>query len=575
MYTGYMFGGGDYYQPTTFFSGKNLKNIVIGEGNRHLRSVDGVLFDASGETLIRYPRGKQDSQYKIPDGVKAVFPGAFEGCSHLEHVDLPESLEKIGIRAFCGCTGLREISIPDGVSIGEQLKTYAYEDDYGDTFRDCINLRTAEVPALVPYMFAGCDNLTEVSVHADQAPEGLPERVFLNCFSLSRIDFVGNTSESINLPGDLAKIGERAIYGYDFKEIGTDDGEIDRSGMPETAPQMESQYFEYTDPGNPYTEVYFDDEGVFYLLHQDGSVSMAFASEDGRQSFNSDARQTIEAWTDVKQIVDYAGLCIALRTNGKLVYCLDGFYHRESFPEAACSLDSITQWQDINSIICLLDPDPLFLVVVQKEDGSIISQYGELAGALSELTDLSDLAFEQTRGFHIGFHPVGAGKDGKLKAVYEPYRAWLGKTDHIASVQTGGWLDFTALKDDGTIVVTDGLEDIAYEVSRWSGIKEMECSGNDKHIAVGLREDGTVVTTGGAFPESRNWKGVKQILLNPYDYDLPEVLYGLDEDGHILESGNDVSHADWQGVEKLYPTKEGLIGLTADGRLLSDFQLIF
>ena len=47
--------------------------------------------------------------------VTAIAPRAFEGCSELRRVILPEGLKQIGEMAFSGCTHLRRIVIPGGV----------------------------------------------------------------------------------------------------------------------------------------------------------------------------------------------------------------------------------------------------------------------------------------------------------------------------------------------------------------------------------------------------------------------------------------------------------------------------
>lgn len=47
--------------------------------------------------------------------VTAIAPRAFEGCSELRRVILPEGLKQIGEMAFSGCTHLRRVIIPGGV----------------------------------------------------------------------------------------------------------------------------------------------------------------------------------------------------------------------------------------------------------------------------------------------------------------------------------------------------------------------------------------------------------------------------------------------------------------------------
>ena len=83
-------------------------------GNNHYHSVDGVLFSES--QLIRYPQGKQDGTYTIPNGTESVafesfgfcgvghvsIEGAFEDVHSLQRLIVPENLHSISDSAFRG-----------------------------------------------------------------------------------------------------------------------------------------------------------------------------------------------------------------------------------------------------------------------------------------------------------------------------------------------------------------------------------------------------------------------------------------------------------------------------------------
>ena len=124
--------------------------------------------------------------------------------------------------------------------------------------------------------------------------------------------------------------------------------------------------------------------------------------------------------------------------------------------------------------------------------------------------------------------------------------------------------DLIAINDDGTIVVTSGLAESAYELSQWKDIKQIE---RERNKFIGLRNDGTLVATGGCFPEIRTWNSVTSVVCSG------SALYAVDVEGNVLESGNSRSHAGWKNIEKLFYFDEGLVGVTYDGRLISDFEL--
>jgi hypothetical protein len=70
-------------------------------------SVDGALFNKSQSLLIRYPAGKAQGGYIIPNMVTNIRDFAFEGCKALTSVTIPNNVSSIGVYAFSGCSQLR------------------------------------------------------------------------------------------------------------------------------------------------------------------------------------------------------------------------------------------------------------------------------------------------------------------------------------------------------------------------------------------------------------------------------------------------------------------------------------
>ena len=83
-----------------------LTSIDVEQDNTHYQSIDGVLFKKDGTSLVKYPEGKQDHMYAIPEGVKTVGPEAFRMTKALKEVLFPNTVEKIYSRAFWGCSRL-------------------------------------------------------------------------------------------------------------------------------------------------------------------------------------------------------------------------------------------------------------------------------------------------------------------------------------------------------------------------------------------------------------------------------------------------------------------------------------
>ena len=109
---------------------------------------------------------------RILPGITRVPNGAFAGCKHLAHVEIPGSVREIGPGAFYHCTDLKSIVIPEGVAtIGQ----YAFLDCKGletvviskglttiedGAFCDCTSLKSIQIPESVKrigkYAFKGC-----------------------------------------------------------------------------------------------------------------------------------------------------------------------------------------------------------------------------------------------------------------------------------------------------------------------------------------------------------------------------------------------------------------------------------
>lgn len=83
---------------TTFKHHESLKWIEC--DNEHYKSIDGVLFTADCKTLVYYPRGREDSQYIIPDTVTKIENRAFASNSYLRKIIVPKGRMEDFIEMF-------------------------------------------------------------------------------------------------------------------------------------------------------------------------------------------------------------------------------------------------------------------------------------------------------------------------------------------------------------------------------------------------------------------------------------------------------------------------------------------
>ena len=88
--------------------------------------------------------------------VTYISDNAFQNCSHITNIIIPDSIKRIGRNAFNGCVSLKDITIPDSV-------TYIMS----SAFRNCTSLVKIIIPASVTRIdmsaFKDCINLTSVT----------------------------------------------------------------------------------------------------------------------------------------------------------------------------------------------------------------------------------------------------------------------------------------------------------------------------------------------------------------------------------------------------------------------------
>ena len=75
-----------------FFVVDNLNSINVDPANPNYKSVDGILYNKSGTTLIQYPAAKTGSSFTIPSNVTKIENYAFSCINFLNTVTIPDTV---------------------------------------------------------------------------------------------------------------------------------------------------------------------------------------------------------------------------------------------------------------------------------------------------------------------------------------------------------------------------------------------------------------------------------------------------------------------------------------------------
>ena len=114
------------------FGYSNIKSIIVNESNPQYKSIDGVLYDKQGKTLIAFPGGKETVTF--PNTITSLSHWAFFGAQKLTEVALPEGLTELPYALFRE-SSVTSVCIPEGVTT-----------IWSDAFYKCTNLTSVILP---------------------------------------------------------------------------------------------------------------------------------------------------------------------------------------------------------------------------------------------------------------------------------------------------------------------------------------------------------------------------------------------------------------------------------------------
>ena len=193
-----------YTNPAPWYGySKEINKIIISES---VTSIGSCAFeDCSKLTSVEIPNRisligfaafrncESLSNITIPNSVTSISAAAFQGCSSLTSVSMSNGVTSLGSSAFQGCTKLTSITIPNGVKI-----------IWSDTFYNCSNLTSIVIPdgltSIGDRAFRDCSSLTSIEIPSSVTSIG--DEAFNGCSSI----------KSITIPNGVTLIGEYAFY---------------------------------------------------------------------------------------------------------------------------------------------------------------------------------------------------------------------------------------------------------------------------------------------------------------------------------------------------------------------------
>ncbi|MGN1044969.1 MAG: leucine-rich repeat protein, partial [Candidatus Methanomethylophilaceae archaeon] len=150
-----------------FYCCVSLTEILVDAGNGNYCSEDGVLYTKDMSSLVMYPEGKTASSYTMPDTVESIGACALLGCTSLMSIDVPESstsykavdgilYDKSGEHLIRCPAGIESLIVPSNTTVIEE---YAFSGNIKE-----VRFVASGSISVKSNSFMNCNNLEKIII---------------------------------------------------------------------------------------------------------------------------------------------------------------------------------------------------------------------------------------------------------------------------------------------------------------------------------------------------------------------------------------------------------------------------